>query len=397
MLTRDSLTFLQSPRGASLLNDLAGEDLDDAHTLPLLTRLRSEYSPDQAAAALTMARLRHRAAAKFGDDARRMLFTDDALQQASHPAVRRYRAGDFAGLRVIDAGCGIGADSLAFARAGAHVLGLDIDPLRVALAQHNAAVLGLDDRARFQVADVREGLPAGYDAVFFDPARRDDRGRRLHDVQQYIPPLSLVHEWQHIPRISVKLSPAVDRAQVAAYGGRLAFISVAGDLKEAVLHLGDAVAGGMQATRINDAGIHHMQRPPDDPEPEVAIAAPGGWLLEPDPAILRAGLVRHLAADLGATLLDPTIAYLTADQRPASVWVRAWQILDWLPFHLKKLRAYLRQHDVGSVTIKKRGFPMTPEALNARLKLKHGTQSRTLALTRYDGQPVVIICADMAP
>lgn len=76
------------------------------------------------------------------------------------------------------------------------------------------------------------------------------------------------------------------------------------------------------------------------------------------------------------------------------MWLRAWKIREWLPFNLKKLRARLRQMDVGTLTVKKRGSPITPEELIRKLKLK-GTQSATVVLTRYRDQPIAIICDDI--
>ena len=88
-----------------------------------------------------------------------MLFTDDGLQQASHPSIRQYRAGLIESEAVLDLCCGIGADTLAFAAAGHDAIGVDIDPVRIAIARHNASVMGL--AARFEVADIRESIPRG--------------------------------------------------------------------------------------------------------------------------------------------------------------------------------------------------------------------------------------------
>lgn len=387
-LTPDTLAFLAGDDGARLLATLAAEDLSDAHTLALLTRLRREHAPDIASAALEQARLRLKAAEKFGADAARMFFTRAALEQASDPLARRYRAQAAAGLDVVDAGCGLGADALALARAGARVLGLDIDPLRVLLAQHNAAALGVD--ARFAVADVRAGLPPA-ELAFFDPARRDAGGNRIHDVERYDPPLATVRGWQ-APRTVVKLSPGVDRAQLAAYGGQVEFISVAGALKEAALWLGFDERRPAAALLVGEAA--HRWYAPAQPA-ATRLSEPRGWLLEPDPALLRAGLVAEAAAAWDAWQLDAEIAYLTADAPPDTPWLRAWRVLDWLPFNLKRLRAYLRERDVGTVTVKKRGAALAPEELIARLRLA-GAESRTLALTRCAGRQVVLVCADAA-
>ena len=380
-----TLDFLSSPPGARLLDRLAAEDLSDARTLALLTSLRREVTSEQAGAALELARLRQKAVDKFGADAARLFFTRAALEQASDPLVRRYRAEGVNGRGVVDACCGIGADTLAFASAGADVTGLDLDPVRVAMARLNATALGLT--ARFEVADVRDGLPDA-DFVFYDPARRDEQGRRIHHVEHYQPPLSLVRGWGQ-REIAVKLSPGVDLAQVEPYGGAVEFISVGGDLKEATLRLGAGT--GLAATLLVGDAVYHWAAG----EPvEASLDEPRGWLVEPDPALLRAGVVADVARTFGGAQLDSTIAYFTTDTRPDSPWLRAWRVLDWLPFNLKQLRAYLRERGVGTVTVKKRGSAVTPETLIPQLKLK-GDQSRTLALTRCRGRQIVIICADI--
>jgi hypothetical protein len=64
-----------------------------------------------------------------------------------------------------------------------------------------------------------------------------------------------------------------------------------------------------------------------------------------------------------------------------------------MPFQLKRLRTYLRDHRIGQVTVKKRGVAITPEELINRLKLA-GSESRTLVLTRCAGKPVVLVCSD---
>lgn len=393
--TLPDVAFLRSQRGAALLARLANADLSDAALLKLIPDLRRDHTPDETSAAIETAQLRRRAVAKFGADAARLLFTDDALQQASDPLVRAWRAQGWAGATV-DAGCSIGTDALAFARAGHPVTGVDVDEVRVAMANHNAAVLGLADRARFVVGDVTAApLPPG-DALFYDPARRDARGKRIYDVERYIPPLSLVHGWaRRFVTVAAKLSPGVALDQLRGYAASVTFVSVDGELKEAELRLGVASRFETRALRLTADGVTHtyhadarLEAPPTAP--------PRAWLCEPDPAIIRAGYVAPLAAELGGAQLDTHIAYFTTDTPPHSPWVRGWQVLDWMPFNLKVLRAYLRARDVGMVTVKKRGSPLTPEDLTRKLKLR-GSASRTLVLTRHNDAPIVVICADYAP
>lgn len=397
-IIQTDIDFLTSEQGRSLLAELAQADLSPQNRLSLVTQLRQAHTLEQVSAAVSMAEWRAKAIDKFGEDTHKLLFTDDALQQASDPFIRQYRArkladSDLDNIRVLDVCCGIGTDSIAFARAGMIVHGIDLNPTRIAIARHNAEALGLD--IAFSVDDVTQGIPTDYDIIFYDPARRDAQGRRIYDVEGYLPPLSLIKTWS-AAQIIVKLSPGVDLNQLTDYHGTVEFISVNGDLKEALLRTPTAETYAF-ATHITADGIQHWLPERDNGlvvHPTVSLAEPAGWLCEPDPAILRATLVEDVVHTHNGHMLDEQIAYFCTAQRPDSVWIRAWKIRAWLPFNLKKLRARLRQMDLGTLTVKKRGSPITPEDLIRKLKLK-GTQSATVVLTRFQDQPIAIICDDI--
>jgi SAM-dependent methyltransferase len=59
------------------------------------------------------------------------------------------------GRPVLELGCGTGRVALAMAEAGVDVVGVDISPRMVEVAQAKAAECGLAERARFQVGDMR--------------------------------------------------------------------------------------------------------------------------------------------------------------------------------------------------------------------------------------------------
>ncbi len=113
--------------------------------------------------------------------------------------------------------------------------------------------------------------------------------------------------------------------------------------------------------------------------------------------MIRAGLFGELADHLGIDLyrLDESIAYLTGDSYVITPWARAWPVWDWIPFNLKRLRAMLQAFDVGRVTVKKRGSPITPEELIAKLKLRGGSRSAVVVLTHIAGQHSAIVCGEM--
>jgi hypothetical protein len=125
--------------------------------------------------------------------------------------------------------------------------------------------------------------------------------------------------------------------------------------------------------------------------PRLPLHEPQAYLYEPDPTILRAGLVAALGIDLQAAQLDPDIAYLTSENETPTPFARVWAVEDWLPFNLKRLRATLRERGVGKVVVKKRGSPLQPETLIRDLRLS-GDQERVIFLTHLRGRPIVVIC-----
>lgn len=395
MLTVQTFRFLAGPQGRATLNWLATCDLSDAQTLPLLDALRRDLPPDLAAAALTLARRRVRAAAKFSR-AEAMFFTADALEQASGEIVSAWRARRFAEngyAQIADLGCGIGGDALALAALpGAHVIGLDRDPLRLALARANLAAYGR--AADWVRAELTDPLPlSGVRAAFFDPARRAD-GRRLFSVRDYAPPLDVIAGW-HFDALAVKLAPGVALDELVPYtraGAGVEFVSAGGELKEAVLWGGEVGFAGRCASRA-DAGETLWPRG----MPPPPLSAPRAYLVEPNPAIIRAGLLGELAAHLGIALyrLDESIAYLTGDDPPPAGWVRTWRVLAWMPFQLKRLRAALRERGIGRVTVKKRGSPLSPEETIRLLKLDGGGggEEAVVVLTQVAGRHSALICA----
>ncbi len=392
----DDLAFLTSARGKALLEILRGEDLRDSALLGVITGLRKQYTGDEARAAVELARLRAQAVDKFGEDAGKMYFTREALEQASDPLIRRYRSHISFSAELIDIGCSIGSDSLAFASGGKYVTGIDLDPVRIEMARLNAAALGIN-QAKFVVADAREYMPPETSVIFFDPGRRDALGNRIANVERYSPPLSIIRRWKlKGGRVMVKLSPGVDIDELEKYPGTLQFVSVSGDLKEAILYYDpDERKLNLAATLITPTDTFYWDAVPSysDRRP---ISKPRQWLIEPDPALLRAVKVESAAAQWKAYQLDTTIAYLTAEKAPETPWARSWRILDWMPFSVKRLRAYLRDHNVGTVTVKKRGSAVTPETLIPQLKL-NGDESRVIVLTRSQGDPIAIVCDDYQP
>ncbi|MFC1438179.1 methyltransferase domain-containing protein [Streptacidiphilus sp. N1-10] len=390
----ESFRALLTDEGQALLAELA--DHSPGQELAVATRLRRDHDAELVSAAIGQARLRQRAAAKFGAaDAARMYFTPDGVEQATRTSVATWRAERFKALgvrRLADLCSGVGGDAIALARAGIEVLAVDRSPLTCAVAEANATALGLDGLIEQHCGDVADVPLNGFDAVFVDPARRGGRGR-IFDPEAYSPPLSwAVGAALQTRFAALKVAPGIPHEAVPE-GAEAEWVSDGGDVKEAVLWFGTGPAQGQphRATLL-PAGVTLTGGRLPDPE-AVPVRR---YLYEPDGAVIRAHLVAEVAEQLDAALIDPTIAYLTADELRPTPFATGYEITDVLPFGLKKLKALLRERRVGTVVVKKRGSAVEPEELRRKLK-PEGPNSCTVFLTRVAGAPTMLLGQPATP
>lgn len=387
-MSEELLAGLRTPDGVKAL--VAAAEVAGGDPLAAVSALRSRgIPPDLAAAALTQAELRRRAAAKFGPGAAEMFFTRAGLEQATRAVVADRRAARLAaaGVRTMaDLGCGLGSDALAAARAGIVVYAVDADPVTAELAAANASAAGLGHLITVECADATSVPVERYDAVFADPARRKAGRGRVFDPRAYSPPWDFVAGLAgRVPRTVLKLAPGIDHGLLPP-GAEGEWVSVGGDLVEAAFWCGPLASAPRRATLLPGGAElvgSGVRRAP--------VGAVGAFLYDPDPAVVRSHLVAEFAETIGGRLADPEIAYVYTDEPADTPYGRRLEITDVLPFSLKRLRALLRERGVGRLEIRKRGSALEPEQLRRDLRLA-GPAAASLVLTRVAGAPTVLLC-----
>lgn len=386
-----NLDLLTTSAGRAVLEKLAGVDLADpaADELRLATALRREHPAELVTAALAQHELRRRAAGKFAR-ADRMFFTRDGLEQASPEPVARHRAARLASAApdvVADLCCGIGGDLLALAGSAQRVLAVDRDELHLRMALRNADAYGVADRVHTVRSDVRQVDLAGVDAAFVDPARRS-AGRRLRTGDSE-PPLDWCLALAPVAgAVAVKAAPGLDRAQVPE-GWEVEFVADGRELKEAVLWSPALAAAPSRATVLSGGQPWQLLAEPGDP---VACREPGAYLLDPNPAVTRAGLVEDLARRVGhAWKIDERIAFLASDRPIRTPFGRPLRVLDEGPWKERELAGRLRALDIGALDIRRRGLAGDVPALARRLR-GNGSRAGVLVMTRVRDRPWALIC-----
>lgn len=377
---------LAGPEGEQALAAAGAETNPDS--LGAATRLRSRFDADLAAAALDQTQLRRRAVTKVGPVGGTMLWTRDGLEQATRGPVSAWRARRLlaAGVRrVIDLGCSCGADARACLDAGLDVTAVEIDPATAQLARHNLP--GAEIRCA-DATDVLDELLAAAGpevAVLLDPARRTGRGRswRLADLQ---PPWSFVTEVMGRATTIVKLGPGIPHEALPA-DVAVTWVGQGRDLVETTLW-----AGRWQPSRsavlVGDDGEIVADLPAGTDAPPVG--PPGRYLAEPHPAAIRAGCLGALRSP-GLRSVDDGIAYLWADEPIESPWLTWFAVEEVLPLSERVLRAWVRDHRIGRLEVKKRGIEIDPDALRRSLRPR-GPGCATIVLTPTPRGGRAVIC-----
>jgi hypothetical protein len=394
-MEREDFMRLAGAAGQALLAQIDYSSTTDV--LALVAKLRSDgHDPATVAAVLTQAKLRKRAQAKFGEFADQMLFTEAGLEQASRLKVAALHAGRFrsAGIsEVADLGCGIGAESMALASLGINVHAFELDEVTAAVATYNLAAF---ENAKVEIADVEQLDLSQFEALFFDPARRELHGpkkataQRHFDPANYSPNYNFCIEKAKTKPSGIKLGPGHDKKQIPE-ATEAQWVSVDGDLVEMTLWFGKVSRDNVarSALLLDDKGKHEITSEQTD-SANAELGELGTFVYEPDNALIRSRLIADFAEPLGLKLIAPEIAYLSSNDLISSPWLRGYQVIDNLVFDRKKLKAYIRENNIGILEIKKRGSDISPEELRKQLAPK-GEGAATLIVTRVGDAHRVLV------
>lgn len=400
-MTPEDLEFLSTDAGRDLLSLAAGLDWSRGALVASTAAVR-RADPVHAAAAIDLVTARSRARGRIRG-AETMMLADEAVQQATAWPVAALRAGRLAGRDVHDVTCSVGAELNELVRTADRVVGSDLDPLRARMAAHNVP------DALVCVADAL--APPSRDAVLVaDPARRSG-GRRVHDPSRLSPPLpallAVAADRDHV----VKCAPGLDTS-VLDHTGEVELVSLDGSVREACLW-SPGLSGGVRrrATVVRttapdvsgpwgpprlvaDGVAVHVEHVTDGDDDEVdAHGEPDRFIVDPDGAVVRAGLVRHWARRHGLRQLDPRIAHLTGPRIPDGY--TGFEVLETVRLDRKHLRRALRRRDCGSLEILVRGVDTDPDVLRRSLALS-GSRPLALVVTRIGSSAVVFVCGPRA-
>lgn len=366
-----------------------------AGELRLQQELRQRYPAELVRLALELHDTRERAREKF-PQADQLWLTRRSCEQATSVPVAQYKASRYrqfegSGLPIHDYCCGIGADALALAE-WSPVIAYDLDPVMLQLAAWNTEICGTRHPVEFRQADASQAH--GKDQIIhIDPDQRDATGRRHLRLELIQPELSCLQRLADECRAGgIKLSPASN------FGGKfphaeMELVSWQGECKLATVWCGELGEPGLWRATV----LPSRQTLAGDPLAAWAeLSEPLDYVYDPDPAVVRAGLVNLLCETQGLFRLDDADEYLTCSQPVSTPFARGFRVEAVLPRNEKQVRQYLRQRGIGIVEIKCRQVPLNVEQLRRGLNLK-GDHSAILIYARIAGKTRVLVTQRLPP
>ncbi len=234
-----------------------------------------------------------------------------------------------------------------------------------------------------------------YDWAYIDPSRRIE-GKRKTSIYNYAP--NLVKLQQKLGNITnnilVKLSPMQDISEcvnVLDNIHKIWVISIRKEVKELLLHIkeGCDLSPNISAVDIGKKGDVEFSHPFDTRACNIDIGRLKNYLYQPNSAIIKAELHNKYANTLGLEKLHTNTQLYTSNNHIEQFMGRVFLVKESINLNKKEIKRVLPKMKANVIT---KNFPLSPQKVIDKYKLKEGGEDYFIALTGFDGKKIVAIC-----
>ena len=301
----------------------------------------------------------------------------------------------------IDVTGGFGVDFSFLAQGFAEATYVERQEHLCEIARHNFPLLGLPHanvickelESPLELTDLQETV------VFIDPARRDTNGNRTYAIGDCAPNiLGFIGELlQKASLVMVKLSPMLDWHQTVEDLNRACknkdavrevhIVSTQNECKELLIVLSERYESALEVHCVNDEETFVFS-----PNASVAqspvVASEPQKLYVPNASIMKAGCFVEIENTFGIRQIGKNSHLFVGDSVSAFPG-RVFNILCVTTMNKKELKSALSGIDRANIAT--RNFPLTPEQLHKRLKVKDGGDIYLFATTTDEGDHVIYV------
>ncbi len=319
-----------------------------------------------------------------------MLFDREALEQCSSQWTASYKASLLSGTHGIDLCGGLGIDSAFLSDTFEHWHYNEQQAQRCATAQHNFTTLTKNNITIHNddgIAVLKQFADDHFDWLYCDPSRRT-QDKRTVNLLHYQPDIlaNAADIFRVAKRVCIKLAPATEPYEIQRLLAPLSkqfhwrAISLAGECKEILVFLSSEYDGPASATLLTHDGTVREYTQTTSDSAEMGI--PTQYILIPDPAIIRAGLVDSIAHTHTAQRICGN--WLSCTQYPTGFPGRVYTIQTCETFSKKKLHTYCTSISLDKAHLATHGLPVTAADLQRSLRLHNGGDNHLFIYTTAD-------------
>jgi predicted O-methyltransferase YrrM len=280
--------------------------------------------------------------------------TEDDLRFATNELVAAARAKRLSCTTLIDIGCGVGIQSIAFAKTCKRVIAVDIDARKIRYALENAKKLGVNN-IEFIHGDglkVLETIKKA-DAIFVDPERAPSEDVRdiTKSFHPSIPTLLKIGG-KVTPNIAVELPPQI---QDIPFDCEREYTSVDHDLNRLTVYFGKLKKAERSACVLPGNHVLHDGTKPNSMLNSAAL----NYLYEVDPAVVKASLTWKLTNEHTLLYSDERDVLLTSNSLHTGPYYKArYELIEAVPNKFDAILAVLLWENAGNVVLRAKISPM---------------------------------------
>ncbi len=289
-----------------------------------------------------------------------------SLEQSSSESTASFKASLVSG-RLIDITGGMGVDAWAFAQTCSEVTYVEMEEELAAITKYNHAVLGVKNITHYASNGLDVLNQVDVDWIYADPARRNEHGEKVILFKDCQPNVLDVIAQHPDKKMLIKTSPVLDISRAIQELGGVSQVYVVcskQEVKELLFVKQGSPTMDPLITIVEDGRTIFEGTQAKERLVENTIGPVKHYVYEAHPGILKAGFFKSVLQANMVQLGDHTHLY-SSDEFVGEFPGKIFEVIEsgpvqgnWLP--------------VKQANISTRNFPMSPEALRKKLKLKDG-------------------------
>lgn len=305
----------------------------------------------------------------------------------------------------IDITGGFGVDFSYLAQGFAEATYVERQEHLCEIARHNFPLLGLP-HANIICKELESPfeLPVlGTDqqgiVVFIDPARRDTNGNRTYAIGDCTPNiLGFIGELlNRTAVVMVKLSPMLDWHQTVEDINRASgsgnavrevhIVSTQNECKELLLVLSERYESELEVHCVNDDDVFVFT--PGEANSPISESRSTEKLFVPNASVMKAGCFPEIETRFGIRQIGKNSHLFIGSEDIVGFPGRVFNILSVTTMNKKELKSALAGIDRANISV--RNFPLSPEQLRKRLKIKDGGDIYLFATTTDEEEHIIYV------